>query len=317
MKRTAILYILLTICAAVWAEKPAVKASLDSAYLTMGRVTPLHVEASGTIADNARFVAPDTGWTVVEIAAIDSLRRVDLGNGRTRLEQDLLLQSFDSGMYQLPPIYLVDGNETIPSNRCVLRVEPVAVDSMATVHDYAPVASYPKSWFDWMPQWLIDWGIWVILGLIIAGVLTYEIIKRRKLTPELKEQRKRLPPYEEAMMELQGLRAAKLCERGEEKKYYTELVDILRVYLQRRFDIYAMEMTSSEIIHALEADPNTRPGSDTVRSILEMADFVKFARMRPLPDDNAEAMRRAEEFVEQTKPVPEPQAAETPQDLTE
>ena len=39
-----------------------------------------------------------------------------------------------------------------------------------------------------------------------------------------------------------------------------------------------------------------------LRDILEMADFVKFAKMRPLPDDNEQVMRYAETFVEETKP---------------
>lgn len=33
-----------------------------------------------------------------------------------------------------------------------------------------------------------------------------------------------------------------------------------------------------------------------------MADFVKFAKMRPLPDDNEQVMCYAETFVEETKP---------------
>ena len=37
-----------------------------------------------------------------------------------------------------------------------------------------------------------------------------------------------------------------------------------------------------------------------------MADFVKFAKMRPMPDDNVAAWNRALQFVEETKPQPEP-----------
>ena len=33
-----------------------------------------------------------------------------------------------------------------------------------------------------------------------------------------------------------------------------------------------------------------------------LSDFVKFAKMRPLPDDNEQVMRYAETFVEETKP---------------
>ena len=37
--------------------------------------------------------------------------------------------------------------------------------------------------------------------------------------------------------------------------------------------------------------------------ILEMADFVKFAKVRPLPDDNLAIYQAAIEFVNETKPV--------------
>ena len=46
-----------------------------------------------------------------------------------------------------------------------------------------------------------------------------------------------------------------------------------------------------------------------MRSVLSMADFVKFAKVRPLPDDNVRAMTRALDFVEETKPAPEPDPA--------
>ena len=37
-----------------------------------------------------------------------------------------------------------------------------------------------------------------------------------------------------------------------------------------------------------------------------MADFVKFAKLRPLPEDNESVIRNAVLFVEETKPVEEP-----------
>ncbi|MDE6865883.1 MAG: cell wall anchor protein, partial [Muribaculaceae bacterium] len=48
-------------------------------------------------------------------------------------------------------------------------------------------------------------------------------------------------------------------------------------------------------------DPKARRGR--IRQILDMADFVKFAKVRPLPPDNVKAMENAIQFVEETKPV--------------
>ena len=92
------------------------------------------------------------------------------------------------------------------------------------------------------------------------------------------------------------------------KEYYTELVDILRQYLQGRFGINAMEMTSSQIVRALRSNPETRMTADEMRGVLSVADFVKFAKVRPLPDDNVKAFNRATNFVDSTKPAPEPEA---------
>lgn len=308
MKRLAlILTVISALVMDVAAQKATVTARTDSTYILMGQVTSLHIEALGNLSDDAAIVPADTGWSDVEILAMDSTLRQDMGNGRVRLTRELILQSFDSGLYRLPPVYLVNQGESIAANGTILKVVPVAVDSMSTIHDYAPVTAYPRHFFDFLPQWLLDWGWWVILIVIVLAAAGYYYYKNRGITPQAKAEARRLPPYEEAMAHLDKLRASKLCERGEEKAYYTELVDILRIYLHRRFGINAMEMTSSQIRHALNSNDTTRPSQAMMARVLEMADFVKFAKMRPLPEDNVASFNSAIDFVEQTRPAPEPE----------
>ncbi|MDE6160145.1 MAG: cell wall anchor protein, partial [Muribaculaceae bacterium] len=64
-----------------------------------------------------------------------------------------------------------------------------------------------------------------------------------------------------------------------------------------------------EILRALRHNEATRMRADRMRSVLEVADFVKFAKMRPLPDDNVKSFNSALAFVEDTKPAPEPEAS--------
>jgi len=112
-------------------------------------------------------------------------------------------------------------------------------------------------------------------------------------------------PYEVAMRDLRELKTKNLWEQGMEKEYFTRLTDILRTYLDRRFGINAMEMTSREIINRLY-DSDVKDKRDYVRQILNVADFVKFAKVRPLPADNIAAYDNAVRFVEETKPEPQP-----------
>jgi hypothetical protein len=63
-----------------------------------------------------------------------------------------------------------------------------------------------------------------------------------------------------------------------------------------------MEMTSSQILDALRRNKDTKEVNKYLNEILSMADFVKFAKMRPMPDDNERVMRQAFDFVELTRP---------------
>ena len=122
----------------------------------------------------------------------------------------------------------------------------------------------------------------------------------------MKPIKKRLPPYDEAMLALQQLKSSNLWQNGQEKEYYTKLTDILRVYIDRRFGINAVEMTSSQIMEKIKQNEEAHIANDQLNSVLEIADFVKFANMHTLADDNEIAFQRAINFVEQTKPAPEP-----------
>lgn len=60
-------------------------------------------------------------------------------------------------------------------------------------------------------------------------------------------------------------------------------------------------MTSSQFCLFCVSNKETKAVDTQLKQILEMADFVKFAKMRPLPDDNEATMRDAITFVEETK----------------
>ena len=66
-------------------------------------------------------------------------------------------------------------------------------------------------------------------------------------------------------------------------------------------------MTTSQIMESLRTVEATREVNDKLSSILELADFVKFANMRPLPDENEVMYQRSLTFVNETKPEEQPE----------
>lgn len=300
---------------------PVVKAMMDTSTLMMGKMGMLQLMVEEP--KNARGHFPlfnqlrERGYVTVlgdtvEFRAPSGVDTVDLGSQR-RILFTVPVQAFDSGSYRLPPFEYVTGADTARSNTIELKVAPVSVSADDQISDYAGTADpEDPSVFDWIPDWVVDYWWLVLIGLVIIGAGVYAWHRYRTkgyLIPKKPEP----TPYEEAMGRLNKLKDQKLWEQGMEKEYFTELTDILRRYLARRFGINAEEMTSRQIMASLAKNEETKDKRAYFRKILDVADFVKFAKVRPLPEDNIASYESAVRFVNETKPVPKPEEEDAPE----
>jgi hypothetical protein len=234
-----------------------------------------------------------------------------LNNGRMQLNYNILVQPFEVGDVTFPKFKYVVGNDTVYSEVVSLKVlEPQMPKEMRDSLYINPMegpVSIKGRWYDFVPEW---WYWAVIIAAAIALIVVVATLYKKN-GPTLLPRKKVVPPYVLAMDRLNHLKAQKLAESGHEKEYYTELTDILRQYLEGRFGIYAREMTSKQIIDAMHANPMTKEEAENILPLLETADFVKFAKVRPLPDENIRSYNMVHDFVEKTKPVEEPEEATT------
>lgn len=286
-------------------EGVKVHAEIDSAVVEMADVTHMRLKVEApTSATGLRIVPmPEEGTELegVDIVGIkiDTIRDIP---GKQAYEYDFTIQPFNPGMVTFQPFGVIygEGGDTTFTDVLTLKVNPVDVDSLETINPMAEIADAQNKWYDYIP----DWTLWVLLGLALAGIgvtLAFYFLRRR--TRAITKEETPIPPYELAKMRLNSLASQKLAENGMEKAYYTELVDILREYLEGRFGINAMEMTSDQIIRAIRHNNEIRLSAEGMKTLLEIADFVKFAKVRPLPDDNRRSFLWALDFVETTKPL--------------
>ncbi|MDE5954819.1 MAG: cell wall anchor protein [Duncaniella sp.] len=301
-------------CSAAPQSNVKVTASIDSSMVLMGKRSVITIATTlpSKLAGGAELLLPsDTLVKNVEIVGVnltDSIGRGDL----VELRHQLVIQSFDSGMYALPPLRMRVGNDTALSNHLVMKVIPVPVDTLqGKIHDYAGVADPGRHFLDFIPQKLYYWTMWLLLALVVAGMAYYGYYRFYRRPKKRAKEIVVIPPYDESVSALDNLKSRSLCEKGHEKEFYTRLTDILRVYLHGRFGINAMEMTSTQIRHMLNSNAEAKLSKENMERVLETADFVKFAKVRPLPDDNIRAFNSAMQFVEDTKPKTEPE--ETPE----
>lgn len=287
------------------------RASVEPPVVTMGERATLHVELVKN-GHNGALLTPLTegeapkgmvkmlGNIEVRQTTIDS---IDLGNNRIQVNYDLVLQPFEPDTYAIPGFQYVMEQDTFTANVASLKVEePVLPDSLM-LNPLRPPMSIKAEWYDQIPDWLADYWYWwlaglVLLGLIITGLLLYKKTGKIPFVPK-----KVIPPYVLAKRRLEELRRKRLHELGNDKAFYTELTDILRQYLGGRFKIYALEMTSTQILEELKANEETAPYVSDLDPLLKVSDFVKFAKQKSTPAENIRSFKAVERFIDDTRPV--------------
>lgn len=302
------------------AAPATVKAKLDSVQILMGRMTMLRLEVVQNANARGEFEIfrsqPPSGVVgvcgdSVELRTSFERDTTELGSGRIQINYAVPVQSFDSGFYRLPQLRYIIGRDTVHSNQVALKVLPVTgVTADSKISGYADVMDpADPSIFDFLPNWLYRYWWLILLALaVIAGVVY--LLYRYRTKGTLLAPKPKPSPYAVAIKGMEDLKKRQLWENGLEKEYFTELTEILRQYLDGRFGINAMEMTTRQIIEQLSKDQRIRDKKEYVRQVLDMADFVKFAAQRTIADDNVTAYDNAIRFIEETKPTPEEIEAE-------
>jgi len=223
-----------------------------------------------------------------------------------KLEQNLTITSFDTGYYQIPGVeftYQNPGDEAFLkslSNSLDLYVVTLAVDTTKAIMPIKGPIGAPITWREIAP--------WLILGIVIIGMiifLIYYFKRRAKKEPVFKIKSKpKIPAHIIALSELEQLKTKKLWQEGKFKQYYTELIDIIRVYLEDQFGIEAMEMTSEEINQIVAKEKLIdKDLKKKLADALSISDLVKFAKEKPYADINDKNLENLKVFVDQTSKI--------------
>ncbi len=293
-----------------------VSASIDSTMLMIGDQTAMHL--SVTQEANERVEMPVFGETLqdgIEIVDRSAIDTTTLPDGRLQLSQELTLTSFKDSLFAVAPIAVVSGGDTFFTDPMALNViQPFEVDSSLAITDIKDIEKAPIYW----------WGIirWILLALAIIGLFVgayYGVLWYRKhflkeeevIEPELLR-----PADEVALEKLDEIKAQKIWKDGKVKEYQTELTDVVREYIGRRFDVQSTEKTSDETLRAMKPLIDKELFAK-LSKMLQLADLVKFAKWHTTPDENEQALSTAYEFVNETRPTPDPSLKggeeETPQ----
>ena len=293
--------ILLLLSNEIFAQNYSASAQLDSNDILIGDQVNLTLLFSGD--ENIHAVFPsycDTcipGIEIVRRFPIDTLSK----ESGIDLQQKGLITAFDSGTYILPPFlfYGMDSTMLAQTEPLLLNVQTIPVDTTLAIKDIKEPLSAPLTLLEILPFIIIAL---IIFGLFVGGFFLIRYLKNKKKPKNpFQKEKPKLPAHVIALQDLDKLWNKKLCQSGHVKEHYSELTDIVRTYMENRWDIAAMEMVSPEIIEALVPLHLSTEIIKKLEQTLQLADMVKFAKGNPLPDENNASYKNIVDFVQMTK----------------
>jgi hypothetical protein len=302
-----------------------VKAELDSNVIELASQAKLTITASTSIG---KKVTPPTfkNNLIVPTLEVVSAPKPDTLVGT---QQDVtysfyyMITSFEDSTYTIPPIgFLIDKDSVFTEPLQIRFTLLQGIDSTFTaeidttqivkVFDVKGIKDTPLTFAEFWARFgnII---LVVLLVALIASAITYVLVRRHRNKPIIPFSKPKEPADKVALRRLNELKDKKLCEHDKHKEYYSDLTEIVKTYISDRYGESVMESTSAETLVTLRK--YTGKNSDAYKalaSIFDVADYVKFAKMQPLPDENTQCMNFAFDIVESTKPIPQPEETAAP-----
>ena len=276
-----------------------VKVETDTTNIRIGEQFLFQI----TISDTANVIIPEKLENLKNLEVVDD---IPLDTFKNNLIKKYLMTGFDSGAFYIPSQQIFIRNRAYLTDSILINVATVAVDTTKQkMFPIKVIQSEPLVFDDFKP-----YIIWVVLALLLIAGIIYFFVTRKKPIISEEEIIAALPPYEEAIERLQKLDNKLLWQNNEVKKYYSELTEIVRAYIERELKVPALEITTHELVEKL-SDFNQAKTIDTSRetikklkALLSEADLVKFAKSKPLSHEIEEDRRDAEDVLNELKPKP-------------
>jgi hypothetical protein len=282
-------FLLLGWIAAAAQEKTKAEARIDRDSIFIGQQITLSLQADIPETDAIRFFSVDS----IEHFEFIQKGEIDTANtsGGTRLSQQFIITSFDSGRFVIPA-FVLDETAGIKTDSFVVDVSFSPFDPQQEYHKVKDIIEVePVKEKDNHRLFIAG------AGLLLLLLLLYLLLRKKKPTAPAVIA---INPYEKAMNGLKDIETAELNP----KEYYSRLTDIFREYLQESQGIHSLQKTTDDLVMQIRLLKLDKELFNSLSQSLRLCDFVKFAKYIPGKEDDRlvfEAIKNSISFLETDK----------------
>jgi len=251
------------------------------------------------VLDNGDWPISDNGGQVAK----SSLHWNKTNDGYA-LHHTLKMSFFNFGLGQLPNPIISSSTNVSYGNPPYLLIKPSDEAMEEKLAPNKDIIEEPTTFADVLPYFLglLAFILLIGLGIYLSKKKSNTITEFTAPEPETII----IPAHVKALESLNELNNKQLWQRGEIKEYQSELTHVIRQYLEDRYDVNALEMTTNEILKSLSKKDFEAIYNEDLREILTVADLVKFAKATPEENIHQKFMDKSVDFVNNTKIVEQP-----------
>ncbi|MBL4625196.1 MAG: hypothetical protein JKY42_08675 [Flavobacteriales bacterium] len=284
------------------AQQKNVSATLDSTKILIGQQLVIHLTASFPAQDTLfwpTFTDSIGNLEIVDKSRIDS--SFDSNSITTRIiRQNILITSFDTGFFPIPPIQFQFKDTVIETEPLLIQVTTVAIDTSKGIYDIREPYQVPFNILSWLKKYKYWLGGGLAIVIIAIALLAWIVFKKPKELVAAKPKKPKIPAHKIALKKLKDVEHQKLWQHDKVKLYHSSISEIIREYLELRFNIIALESTTPEIMRATRSLPISDEQREKLHQLLTLSDLVKFAKASPVPNENEQSIQNAISFVKST-----------------
>jgi hypothetical protein len=287
-----------------------VHAVLDTSKIRIGEQTRLdiYLNYNSKLEKNISIEWPSFEDTIIKQIEVLSVTKIDTTfpdkNNPDLIQQhmQLLITSFDSGYYAIPSFKFIINKDTankILTELLMLEVLSVPTDTSITkVKDIKAPFDEPFDWHWYLPY--VYWGLAILAALIILIIVIRKLTKKGPIEIVIDDTPK-IPAHITALETLEKIKQEAIWKDNKTKEYYSSIADTVRLYIEERFKINALELTSDEVIKVFKYQVVDTESKAKLTQILTLSDFVKFAKQIPIEVEHTLTLNNAFDFVNGTK----------------
>ncbi len=280
-----------------------VNAKLDTTQILLGDQVNLWFMLEHP--EGLKVVFPAIGESLagkIEVLSASKPDTINKMNRIWKIRQRLVVTSFDTGFYVIPPFTFRfnDNHDSLQTDALPLQVFGMPVDTTKGITDIKLPYEIKVTFTEILP--------YIIAGLLLLTIILLYIryLRKKKQMTDIAEKPAPplIPAHLLALEQLDELVREKLWQQGKIKLYYSRLTDIIRQYIELRFTVPAMEETTEDIIRDFVREGLIKEGiRKELKALLELADLVKFAKWYPVAEEHEASQQSAYDFILRTKPV--------------